>query len=126
MVVDSLKALDLKRPIREAEVGRAAEFAASVDNDLNATWSGRSRNRNSQGSSAAPKSTPRVCPTKSARVAADALRRALGLPERTRPIIGERAQVRAWGLLWELEGESLLRSRQLATTGTADCPVTTG
>ena len=60
------------------------------------------------------------------KVAADALRRALGLPERTRPIIGERAQVRAWGLLWELEGESLLRSRQLATTGTADCPVTTG
>ena len=31
------------------------------------------------------KSTPRVCPTKSARVAADALRRALGLPEKDAP-----------------------------------------
>ena len=31
--VDSLKVLDPKRPIREAEVGGAAVFAASVEND---------------------------------------------------------------------------------------------
>jgi hypothetical protein len=51
-----------------------------------ATWSGRSRNRNSQAwLICGSKSTPRVCPTKSARVAADALRRALGLPEKDAP-----------------------------------------
>jgi hypothetical protein len=34
---DSLKVLDPNRPIREAEVRRAAEFAASVENDPEAT-----------------------------------------------------------------------------------------
>jgi hypothetical protein len=34
VVVDSLKALDLEWPIREAEVGRAAEPTASGENDL--------------------------------------------------------------------------------------------